>query len=184
MIKTDQYSTLFSCLHDERHPVGTLGRGTHHSIFRCPQWRDFPTILDAPLVQDFCVVWDEDHDERIIRVIERIYMADLLSPVMFIGERKGGLTVILRESVLERVSEDAYQEYVEKLVELADDLDDPWGCSVGTFSYSNEPVIDAMSTIVNDDPSRVGKYLIGIHASWVLGLKPFKPRSLLDVMFD
>ena len=35
-----QYSKLFSCLYDEAEPVGSLGRGTHYSIFRSVEWLD------------------------------------------------------------------------------------------------------------------------------------------------
>jgi hypothetical protein len=41
------------------------------------------------------VIWDEDHDERVIGVVERMYFAGLLHPVLFVGERKGSLTVVL-----------------------------------------------------------------------------------------
>ncbi|WP_253073410.1 hypothetical protein [Sodalis ligni] len=91
-----QYSTLLSCLYDEQQPIGNLGRGTHYSIFRTVEWLDVNrTPVNLPQLHDFSVIWDEDHDERVINVIENIYMAGLLSPIQFIGERKGTLTVIV-----------------------------------------------------------------------------------------
>ena len=173
MKQIHQYSSLFSCLHDEREPIGSLGRGTHHSIFRCAQWRDITLLPERPAMQDFCVVWDEDHDERVIAVIERIYMEDLLSPIMFIGERKGGLNVIVREDFIERTCDEAFRDYSNMVAKIADSLADPWGCSVGTFSRSSTPEVDVRKFLVNDDAGRVGAYLAGIDACWSLGLKPF-----------
>lgn len=37
---TRAHSTLFSCLHDEAEPIGSLGRGTHHSVCRAVTWVD------------------------------------------------------------------------------------------------------------------------------------------------
>lgn len=90
------YSHLFSCIYDEAEPIGRIGRGTHYSIFRAAEWHD---VMRRPLpvaqVHDFAVVWDEDHDTRVIEVVEKLYMKSLLSPVQFIGERKGSLNVIV-----------------------------------------------------------------------------------------
>jgi hypothetical protein len=89
---------FFKTLHNETKPVGDFGRGTHYSVMRVPIWRD--TLL-RPMHQgamlDFAIIWDEDHDERVLKVIERIYFAGLLAPVRFIGERKGTLSVLIAE---------------------------------------------------------------------------------------
>src|SRR5690242_20442353 len=108
------YSALFSCLHDESKPIGNIGRGSHYSVFRAVQWKD---ALGEPLpraqMQDFAVVWDEDHDERVIKVAEEIYMAGLLFPIRFIGERKGMLTVIVDTRLYSaKAARDSYLEQV------------------------------------------------------------------------
>lgn len=73
-----------------------MGRGTHCSVFRVPEWFDvIGRPVDKALQHDFAVLWDEDHDKRIIPVIERLYVNGLLFPVQFIGERKGVITAIL-----------------------------------------------------------------------------------------
>lgn len=76
------YSALLACLYDEPEPVGHLGRGTHYSIFRTAEWRD--VVLDplpVPQIHDFAIIWDEDHDTRVIEAVEAIYMTGLLSPI-------------------------------------------------------------------------------------------------------
>ena len=71
MSPVPSYSKLFSTLHDEAEPVGNLGRGTHYSVFRAAEWFD---VERRPLVQaqihDFAIVWDEDHDTRVISTVE------------------------------------------------------------------------------------------------------------------
>ena len=46
-------------------------------------------LLGGARFQDFAVIWDEDHDERVFQPIERLYrLGDLPSFIIF-GERKG-----------------------------------------------------------------------------------------------
>src|SRR4051812_6684669 len=86
------YSPFFQTLHDETRPVGQLGRGTHYSILRVPIWQDeWLNLLAQGLLLDFAVIWDEDHDARVMEAVEALYFSGLLSPVRFIGERKGSL---------------------------------------------------------------------------------------------
>src|SRR5260370_21913517 len=95
------YSAFFQTLHDEAKPVGKIGRGTHYSILRAQVWQDERLKpLKKGMLADFAVIWDEDHDERVIEVIEWLYFEGLLSPIRFIGERKGSLTVLLDAKTL------------------------------------------------------------------------------------
>ena len=90
MSDTPAYSTLFCCLYNESAPIGSIGRGCHYSVFRSVEWLDVTrSPLELPEMHDFAVIWDEDHDTRVINVIERIYLSGLLSPIQFVGERKG-----------------------------------------------------------------------------------------------
>ena len=92
----NQYSDYFHTLHDETQPVGNLGRGTHYSVLRYASWHDVELKrLDQPVTHDFSVIWDEDHDTRIISAIEKIFEAGLLAPIQFIGERKAFLSIVL-----------------------------------------------------------------------------------------
>src|SRR5438093_42433 len=90
------YSPFLETLHDETRPVGNLGRGTHYSVLRAVTWHDtFLTALPRAALLDFAIIWDEDHDARVIQVVNELYFEGLLAPVRFIGERKGGLTVLV-----------------------------------------------------------------------------------------
>jgi hypothetical protein len=95
-----RYSDFFKTLHDETNPTGYLGRGTHCSILRGVVFHD-PTGKPLPEGQfaDFAVIWDEDHDVRVMEPIEEIYRRGLLSSFLMFGERKGSFTAILSNKV-------------------------------------------------------------------------------------
>lgn len=83
------YSPFFQTLYDEIAPVGSLGRGTHYSVFRATVFHDeFAEPLDTAKFLDFAVIWDEDHDERVLLPIERLYRSGDLSSFIMFGERK------------------------------------------------------------------------------------------------
>ena len=85
------YMQLATTLYDEQQPVGHLGRGTHYSVLRTTTWVSAAgERLDKPHPHDLAVIWDEDHDERVIQVIRRLRKEGLLSPVLFIGEEERG----------------------------------------------------------------------------------------------
>lgn len=85
-----KYSHFFQTLHDETDPVGSLGRGTHYSVFRATVFHDeFAKPLEAAKFLDFAVIWDEDHDERVLLPIDRLYRSGDLSSFIMFGERKG-----------------------------------------------------------------------------------------------
>ncbi len=180
----NQYSTLFSCIYDEQQPVGNLGRGTHYSIFRAIEWLDvIRAPLDLPQVHDFSVIWDEDHDERVINVIENIYMAGLLSPVQFIGERKGSLTVIVAAKFYFGGTPDIsdYQKQLQKICDKSTD-GDFWPVEIGMFDRSpgfppNSPHQTEVCGLINDEFHRVVTYLRNIDSLWGVGTKPFTPHS-------
>lgn len=178
MATTPEYSTLFSCLYDEPEPVGSLGRGTHYSVFRCVEWLDVMRQRRAlPEIHDFAVVWDEDHDVRVIEAVERIYMAGLLSPVQFIGERKGGLTVILAAKFYFGLEEAELAAYTRQIEEICSDLDgDTWCVAVGSFDRQpGSPHQTFTEGLINAEDRRVNTYLANIDSLWGLGTKPFTP---------
>ncbi|MDV3385655.1 hypothetical protein NX009_29435 [Klebsiella pneumoniae] len=90
------YSQFFHTIYDEKSPVGRIGRGTHYSVFESVQWLS-PSLgrYKSPKVQKFAIIWDEDHDTRIVDVLEIALMRNLLGPVVFAGERKGSLSIVL-----------------------------------------------------------------------------------------
>ena len=89
------YCDFFQTLHDETSPVGYLGRGTHCSVLRAVVFHD---PLGNPLSEgrfaDFAVIWDEDHDVRVMEPIQEIYRRGLLPSFVMFGEHKGSFTAI------------------------------------------------------------------------------------------
>lgn len=90
------YSDYFKTLHDETGPTGYLGRGTHYSVLRAVVFHD---PMGKPLPEghftNFAIIWDEDHDARVMEPIEEIYRRGLLSSFLMFGERKGTFTAVL-----------------------------------------------------------------------------------------
>ena len=160
-----KYSPYFNTLHDEVAPVGYLGRGTHYSVLRCIIWHDnMLNPLKKGKFLDFAVIWDEDHDERVIQVIENLYISGLLSPAIFVGERKGSLS-ILTEAASELRSEHyevtEYQQAVENITQNQEN--DPWVAYVSPYLSSHG--------IIDDSYQRVSLYLENLKQQWQLGIR-------------
>lgn len=165
------YSPFFQTLHDETQPVGRLGRGTHYSVLRVPMWQDpWRNPLSQGALLDFAIIWDEDHDERVMEAIEGLYFDGLLGPVRFIGERKGSLSVLLEAKTLEAWNEAAFKDYREALSEVSQGLNDPWPVTV-------DQVFGQRHSIIRAAPEHVATYLQNIQLLWQLGLKPNRARS-------
>ena len=159
------YSPFIQTLHDETQPVGHLGRGTHYSVLRVPIWQDqWLNPLPVGSLLDFAVIWDEDHDERVIQAIEDLYFCGLLAPVRFVGERKGSLSVLIDEKTVQAWDHAALKSYREAVNEVGQSLEDPWPTTVAAVSSSKHSIIHAS----NED---VTLYLRNIHMLWFLGAK-------------
>jgi hypothetical protein len=95
-----RYSAFFQTLHDETDPTGYLGRGTHYSVLRAVVFHD---PMGRPVSKghfaDFAVIWDEDHDLRVMEPVEEIYHRGLLSSFLMFGEHKGSFTAIVSNEV-------------------------------------------------------------------------------------
>ena len=169
------YSPFFQTLHDETQPVGHLGRGTHYSVLRVPMWQD-PWCNPMPqgALLDFAVIWDEDHDERVMEAIEGLYFGGLLAPVRFIGERKGSLSVLLEAKTLEAWNEAAFKDYREAVSNVSQGLNDPWPVTV-------DQVFGQRHSIIHAAPVNVATYLQNIQLLWQLGLKPNSTRMKAEV---
>ena len=159
------YSPFIQTLHDETQPVGHLGRGTHYSVLQVPIWQDqWLNPLPRGALLDFAVIWDEDHDERVIQAIEDLYFCGLLAPVRFVGERKGSLSVLIDEKTVQAWDHAALKSYREAVNEVGQSLEDPWPTTVAAVSSSKHSIIHAS----NED---VTLYLRNIHMLWFLGPK-------------
>jgi hypothetical protein len=145
------YSHFFSTVFDQTEGIGTLGRGTHYSILRA-------VLLEpAAKFHDFAVIWDEDHDLRIVWILEQIYAQRLLMPILAIGERKGGITVLTNGQ--------EQSDYARSLAEIVGRIpSDAFSLEIERFSV-------ASSMIINASDERVRGYLAGIDALWSLGSK-------------
>ena len=151
------YSPYFHVLYDQPEPIGNIGRGTHYSVLRVPCWHGLDLCpLPRGKVQDFAVIWDEDHDCRVMEVIERIYFAGLLSPIVFVGERKGALSIIASPGP---VGLAALAKKFEPFMDLHSG--DSWALDITTW--------DDPGSIIGDYDKRTETYLSGIVALWNLG---------------
>ncbi|AMD59433.1 hypothetical protein AWN88_14265 [Agrobacterium tumefaciens] len=175
------YSQIFSCLHDETGPVGNIGRGTHYSVFRVPEWRDVSrNPLTTAQIHDFAVIWDEDHDERVIAVAERLYVNGLFSPIQFIGERKGMLTIIVAARFRWSGTDADWRNWCDQVSKLCSDVGgDSWSVDFGGFDKSlGSPHQTHPEGIISDREDRVIIYLRNIDNLWNLGTWAFKDRAL------
>ncbi len=159
-----QYSTFFDTVYDQPKPIGLIGRGTHYSILRCAQWLDnlmTPHSDGGARIQQFAVIWDEDHDERVISVIEEAYFQGLLAPVKFVGERKGSLTVLVDPQLWEICDKSVY---MNKWAGITSDVSgDYWPAYV--YAYGDP---EGETMIIHDSHDRVATYLADIKNLWSL----------------
>ena len=167
------YSPLFETIYDEQKPSSELGRGTHYSILRAivahdHNGDDLNTIKNL----DFAVIWDEDHDTRIIPVLEEICETGYLSLGIIFGERKGSFHFVLNDSYKSKY-EDFKKIYkdIENIVHSTEE--DTW-CFHMDYLLTNEGDIDEDSEItgiINASDKQIEKYLKEISEKWNLGLK-------------
>jgi hypothetical protein len=162
------YSPFFQTLHDERSPPGHLGNGTHASILRGIVFKDANLKeLDQGVETDFAIIWDADHDTRIIKAVEAIYRAGFLSSILMIGERKGTLhAIVLGQTYNEDFREQMLHSHLEKqLHEIAQSIEgDPW---LSSFRVLTNPD----RTIIDDDDEKVRLYLANLKMLWRLGVR-------------
>jgi addiction module HigA family antidote len=171
-MSTHAYSDLFACLYDQNSPIGSFGRGAHYSVFRSVQWRDADgDPMDSVRVHDFAVIWDEDHDRRIINVVTALQMSGLLWPVLFIGERKGAITLVIDPVAdLQRYQphwEDSVRDVIANVI-----YDDDWRVEVGRWHHSDMARVDeCVETMVDDDHIDVWHFLGAVAALWQIGCR-------------
>lgn len=174
---TPTYSTLIHCLYDQAHPV--VSHYGPYSIFRAIDSRDV-TQKSTPLprVHDFAVIWDDDHDNRVIPVIEEMLMAGLLPGVQFIGEHKGTLTIILAARTYWVIDLEAFKAKVTSLTQAAGDF---WDVRVGMFDHSPNNLRIGhqcdFQEILGLAEDATHAYLLSIDGMWNLGTKEWRGVS-------
>jgi len=154
-----KYLSYFNTIYNEPEPIGNLGRGTHYSILRAVVFQDESGgILERAVFHDFAIVWDEDHDTRILSVIEELYFMGLLGIVKIVGERKGCVTILYGEncssSQLDRLKKVSIQDIVYEKV------GDHWSTVISSWRDPKD--------IINDDKEKVRLYINNIMMLWGL----------------
>lgn len=167
---------FFRKLHETK-PVGRIGRGAHYSVMRVPIWHDkWLHPLPRGAMLDFAIIWDEDHDERVLEVIEELYFNGLLAPVRFIGERKGTLSILIDVETAETWKPPALRRYREAVSNISNGQSDPWPAYVSSLSsLVNLPprAVSLDPCIIGDDRAKVVSYLKDIDRRWNVGIKQY-----------
>ncbi|MFV8622352.1 hypothetical protein, partial [Ralstonia pseudosolanacearum] len=114
---------------------------------------------------DFAVIWDEDHDDRVIDAIMMLYVAGLLSPIRYIGERKGVLSVLLAPDVVRDWEPKRLDQYRDDINDICQCMEDPWSAHVDSADGREHSIIHA-------SPENVALYLKNIDMLWQLGMGP------------
>jgi hypothetical protein len=170
-----RYSDYFKTLHDETQPTGHLGRGPHYSILRAVVWQDqYGRPLSEGQYLDFAIVWDEDHDVRIIEAIETLYLKGLLSPAIIFGERKGSLTVVMPDDVRAKYSNIEFQKYLKKVKEFGQVSPDYWQNNVTTIDDDYNEITCTYGSVL---------YLKNLQELWKLGVKEIPPKTTPEFIF-
>jgi hypothetical protein len=159
--------------------TGRRWRGTHYSVLRAIV---FHNRLGKPLTKGYCVnfavIWDEDHDTRVMEPIEEIYCRGLLSSFAMFGESKGFFTAILEEHLGRYLQAPkgrtilGTKERIEflptEINAICQSLDDPWPSKVVGLGSANNPII-AKNPLISDDDENVSLYLKNLEMLWRLG---------------
>lgn len=138
-----QYSHFFRVVHDENR-IQSFAQSVpkenrfSKTVFGAFTFHDEKTaeVDGIPRLHQFVVVWDEDFDDRIIRVLERIYLAGFLTFISCIGEREGSLFVLLtKESIDARhpiLSEDEFKSDIQEWISTYTPENDKWSVYVNS----------------------------------------------------
>jgi hypothetical protein len=163
----------FEILHNETEPTGDyLGRGTHYSVVRT---YSFFGIDGKPLkkakTHDIGIIWDEDHDTRIYCAIKELWENRLSYPVLFVGERKGHLSVIVGNDSWGIMCREDYSHRVDQVAQNAESWVDCWSSSV-------ESLDECCGHIIAHNYTDTDLYLNSIKMLWQLGLKDIKKAPI------
>lgn len=161
------YSTLFACIYDQTGSAAAVGGNPPYSVLRSTQARDRDGRgCRRMTLHDFVVVWDDDHDERVIHVLERLHMAGILWPLVFASENRGNLTLLYQGNL------DLPPGYEDEVRSICNgDLGDSWNVRLVPF---NRPSVFDFNTDVNAVPGageNAISYLCSIDRQWKLGLR-------------
>lgn len=173
---TPKYSAHLHCIYDEAAPMGRIGRGTHYSIVQALSWRSSKGELRKEATsQNIAIIWDEDHDTRVIPCVEALLMAGLLHAISIIGERKGGLTIVFNSMSAAHLSEAQKRAYRDEITKVINEVvqskyEDYWSITFGemtetpSLKSTGQQVFHQL--LIHDDLKKVDTYVRNIDHLW------------------
>lgn len=156
-----QRSPCFEMIYDESAPANLIGSDIHYSVVQCLQWFDTngKQFQDGRAkLQDIGILWDGDHDTRVMDVLAAAYLRKLLAPVLFINEHKGHLTILL-DSSQKIVDEETYRK---SWLDCLAYSNDNWTMAIDLMEVPSE-----ISGLRGD---ALRTYLQNIGNMWLIGL--------------
>jgi hypothetical protein len=128
---------------------------------------------------NFAVIWDEDHDTRVIEPIEEIYRRGLLPSFLMFGEHKGVFTAIRFNRGFFAFNTTRREFLRAEINAICQSLNDPWPSEVVALGDPNNPVID-------DTDEKVSLYLRNLEMLWQLGspLPESAQEAIPDLAFN
>jgi hypothetical protein len=173
---TPKYSPHLHCIYDEPAPTGHIGRGTHYSVVQALSWRsDKGDLRQQASVQNVAIIWDEDHDERIIPCVEALLMAGLLHGVSIIGERKGHVTIVFNSMSAARLSDNQKRDYRDEVTKVINEVvetkhEDYWSITFGemldTPSLKKTGRDIFHGSLIQDEVQKIETYIRNINNLW------------------
>ncbi|WP_157078277.1 hypothetical protein [Sphingobium abikonense] len=162
-----KYSNLFSCLYDQKGSIETNGGNPPYSVFRSTQSRNKAGDTTCEMtIHDFAVIWDEDHDERVICAIERLHLLGLLWPVVIAFESRGLLTLVLQGDL-------PVPENYRSLAHNAcnNGLNDVWQTKLATYNRPHPFHFQPNQNTLPDFDPDAASFVFAIDRQWKLGLR-------------
>jgi hypothetical protein len=173
---TPKYSPYFHCLYDEPVAMGSIGRGTHYSVVQALSWHSSKGELRKhATTQNVAIIWDEDHDLRIIPCMERLLRAGLLHAISMIGERKGGVTIVFNTMFAAHMNEGQKHTCREEITKVINDViatesRDSWSITFGEMTETPSLKKTGCQTfhqyLIQDSADRIETYIRNINNLW------------------
>ncbi len=157
------YSHFFRTEYDEQRDIGVLE--AHHSVLSVPSLNKEYSALD---IQRIAVIWDDDHDERVIPILEAACFKGLLRNVLFIAEHKGAVSIIMHgnaKSFLWKTRQKKWQDICDEVIE-----NDEFKIDIMSKEEYVQTLADSLQPMYEN-------YLNHICDVWSLGAHDFYPTK-------